>query len=103
MKENAEAFGLTAEDVDKIEHPRVIFVPDERLPYNTETFARFNRNEKKSQSNTQEAIANSKKLSPKDVGAIIGEIENSGSLDSFFNNPKAINDLVNSTSKCKFT
>ena len=94
LKENAEAFGLTAEDVDKIEHPRVIFVPDERLPYNTETFARFNRNEKKSQSNTQEAIANSKKLSPKDVGAIIGEIENSGSLDSFFNNPKAINDLL---------
>lgn len=94
LKENAEAFGLTAEDVDKIEHPRVIFVPDERLPYNTETFARFNRNEKKSQNNTQEAIANSKKLSPKDVGAIIGEIENSGSLDSFFNNPKAINDLL---------
>ena len=94
LKENAEAFGLTAEDVDKIEHPRVIFVPDERLPYNTETFARFNRNEKKSQSNTQEAIANSKKLSAKDVGAIISEMESSGSLDSFFNNPKAINELV---------
>jgi len=94
LKENAEAFGLTAEDVDKIEHPRVIFVPDERLPYDTETFARFNRNEKKSQSNTQEAIANSKKLSAKDVGAIISEMESSGSLDSFFNNPKAINELV---------
>ena len=94
LKENAEAFGLTAEDVDKIEHPRVIFVPEERLPYDTETFARFNRDEKKSQSNTQEAIANSKKLSAKDVGAIISEMESSGSLDSFFNNPKAINELV---------
>ncbi len=94
LKENAEGFGVKAEDIDKIEHPRVVFIPDERLPYDTETFARFNRNEKKSQSNTQEAIANSKKLSAEDVGAIVGEMETSGSLDSFFNNPKAINSLL---------
>lgn len=94
LKENAEGFGIKPEDIDKIEHPRVVFVPDERLPYDTETFSRFNKNEKKTQSNTQEAIANSKKLSPEDIGSIVGEIENSGSLDSFFNSPKAIKDML---------
>lgn len=94
LRENAEGFGIKPEDIDKIEHPRVVFVPDERLPYDTETFSRFNKNEKKTQSNTQEAIANSKKLSPEDIGSIVGEIENSGSLDSFFNSPKAIKDML---------
>ncbi len=92
--ENAGGFGMKAEDLDKLDHARIVFIPDEPLPYDTATFAKFNRNEKKTQSNTQQAVANSKKLSADEVGAIISEIEGSGSLDAFFNNSKAINDLI---------
>lgn len=92
--ENAEGFGMKAEDLDKLDHARIVFIPDEPLPYDTATFAKFNRNEKKTQSNTQQAVANSKKLSPEEVGAIVSEIEGAGTLDAFFNNPKAINSLV---------
>lgn len=92
--ENAEGFGMKAEDLDKLDHARIVFIPDEPLPYDSATFAKFNRSREKSQSNTQQAISISKKLSSDEVGAIVSEIDGQGSLDAFFNNPKAINDLV---------
>ena len=96
LLENAENFGFTREQIEKseIEHPRLVMVTDERLPYDAATFAKFNRNEKKTQSNTEQAVAKAKTLTADEVGAIVAEIEGNGSLDAFFNNSKAINDLV---------
>lgn len=96
LLENAENFGFTKEQIEQsgIEHPRLVLVTDERLPYDAATFAKFNRNEKKTQSNTEQAVAKAKILTPDEVGAIVAEIEGNGSLDAFFNNSKAINDLV---------
>ena len=96
LLENAENFGFTREQIEQsgIEHPRLVLVTDERLPYDAATFAKFNRNEKKTQSNTEQAVANAKTLTSDEVGAIVAEIEGNGSLDAFFNNSKAINDLV---------
>ena len=96
LLENAENFGFTREQIEQsgIEHPRLVMVTDERLPYDTATFSKFNRNEKKTQSNTEQAVAKSKTLTSDEVGAIVAEIEGNGSLDAFFNNSKAINDLV---------
>lgn len=96
LLENAENFGFTREQIEQsgIEHPRLVLVTDERLPYDTATFAKFNRNEKKTQSNTEQAVAKAKTLTSDEVGAIVAEIEGNGSLEAFFNNSKAINDLV---------
>ena len=96
LKENAENYGFTAEQIEQsgIKHPRLVLVSDEPMKYDTATFAKFNKNEKKSQGNTQQAVANSKKLSADEIGTIISEIEGSGSLDAFFNNPTAINSLL---------
>lgn len=96
LLENAENFGFTREQIEQsgIEHPRLVLVTDERLPYDTATFSKFNRNEKKTQSNTEQAVAKAKTLTSDEVGAIVAEIEGSGSLDAFFNNSKAINDFV---------
>lgn len=96
LLENAENFGFTREQIEQsgIEHPRLVLVTDERLPYDTATFSKFNRNEKKTQSNTEQAVAKAKSLTSDEVGAIVAEIEGNGSLDAFFNNSKAINDLV---------
>lgn len=96
LLENAENFGFTREQIEKsgIEHPRLVLVTDDRLPYDTATFSKFNRNEKKTQSNTEQAVAKAKTLTSDEVGAIVAEIEGNGSLDAFFNNSKAINDLV---------
>lgn len=96
LLENAENFGFTREQIEQsgIEHPRLVMVTDERLPYDAATFSKFNRNEKKTQSNTEQAVAKAKTLTADEVGAIVAEIEGNGSLDAFFNNSKAINDLV---------
>lgn len=96
LLENAENFGFTREQIEQsgIEHPRLVMVTDERLPYDAATFAKFNRNEKKTQSNTEQAVAKSKTLTSDEIGAIVAEIDGNGSLDAFFNNSKAINDLI---------
>jgi predicted RNA methylase/flavin-binding protein dodecin len=96
LKENAENYGFTAEQIEQsgLKHPRLVLVSDEPMKYDTATFAKFNKNEKKAQGNTQQAVANSKKLSADEIGAIVSEIEGSGSLDAFFNNPSAINSLL---------
>lgn len=96
LKENAENYGFTAEQIEQsgIKHPRLVLVSDEPMKYDTTTFAKFNKNEKKTQGNTQQAVAQSKKLSADEISAIVAEIEGSGSLDAFFNNPTAINSLL---------
>ena len=96
LMDNAENFGFTREQIEQsgIEHPRLVMVTDERMPYTTDTFAKFNRNEKKTQSNTEQAVAKAKTLTADEVGAIVAEIEGNGSLDAFFNNPNAINSLI---------
>ena len=96
LKENAENYGFTAEQIEQsgMKHPRLVLVSDEPMKYDTATFAKFNMNEKKSQGNTQQAVANSKKLSTDEISVIVSEIEGSGSLDAFFNNPTAINSLL---------
>lgn len=96
LKENAENYGFTAEQIEQsgIKHPRLVLVSDEPMKYDTATFAKFNKNEKKTQGNTQQAVAQSKKLSADEISAIVAEIEGSGSLDAFFNNPTAINSLL---------
>ena len=96
LKENAENYGFTAEQIEQsgMKHPRLVLVSDEPLPYDTATFAKFNKNEKKTQGNTQQAVAQSKKLGADEISAIVSEIEGSGSLDAFFNNPTAINSLL---------
>ena len=96
LLENAENFGFTREQIEQsgIKHPRLVMVTDERFPYDAATFAKFNRNEKKTQSNTEQAVAKSKTLTSDEIGAIVAEIDGNGSLDAFFNNSKAINDLI---------
>lgn len=95
LEDNAEGFGWTPEQINGAGFKGIVyFVPDEKLPLNSKTFDLFNKKETKSESNTEQAVKNAKTLTSDEVGAIVAEIEGSGSLDAFFNNSKAINDLV---------
>lgn len=95
LEDNAEGFGWTPEQIKGAGFKGIVyFVPDEKLPLNSKTFDLFNKKETKSESNTEQAVKNAKTLTADEVGAIVAEIEGNGSLDAFFNNSKAINDLV---------
>lgn len=56
LEQYGSAFGFTAEQVKAFEHPRILFVLDDSLPYTPETFARFNAKEMKGQNKTEMAI-----------------------------------------------
>ena len=95
LEDNAEGFGWTPEQINGAGFKGIVyFVPDEKLPLNSKTFDLFNKKETKSESNTEQAVKNAKTLTSNEVGAIVAEIEGNGSLEAFFNNSKAINDLV---------
>ena len=95
LEDNAEGFGWTTEQINGAGFKGIVyFVPDEKLPLNSKTFDLFNKKETKSESNTEQAVKNAKTLTSDEVGAIVAEIEGNGSLEAFFNNSKAINDLV---------
>ena len=95
LKENATQFGFTPEQVDEVPNARVVFMTDERLPYNTSTLALFNMTEQQTQSNTAAAAANVRKLTPEAVGHIIAAVQEFDNLDAFFNDSNAPFELVN--------
>lgn len=43
LKENLSVYGFDEEDLAQFTHPRVVFMLDESLPYDAETFALFNK------------------------------------------------------------
>lgn len=95
LDDNAEGFGWTPGQIKGAGFKGIVyFVPDEKLPLNSKTFDLFNKKETKSESNTEQAVKNAKTLTADEIGAIVAEIDGNGSLDAFFNNSKAINDLV---------
>ena len=99
LKAYAHKFGFTPEQVEAMEHPRVSFVPNEAMPYTAETFARFNQQEMKSQSKTEQAVKLGKTVSDDAFRAIVRTINGFDTLGDFYNDPKesvgAVYDLHN--------
>lgn len=89
LKKYPQQFGFTAEQVSAMQHPRVVFVADENLPYTTETFAKFNAEEKKSQSRTEQAVKFGKTVDDATFGRIINTINRFDTIGDFYNDPKA--------------
>ena len=88
-------FGFTPEQVAGMQHPRVVFVPDEALPYDAETFARFNAQEMKGQNKTETAVKLGK-IVPDDVyNRVIRGINGFESISDFFSDDKATAEVVN--------
>ena len=64
-------YGFTTEQVGGMSHPRVVFVPNERMPYTTDTFAKFNQQGMKGQSKTEQAVKLGKIVDDATFGRII--------------------------------
>ena len=63
LKDQADMYGLTEDDVNSIENPTLVFEVEENLPFDTKTMAMFNKQEKKAQGPLQRAVAISKRIS----------------------------------------
>lgn len=82
-------YGFTPEQVASMKHPRVVFVPDEALPYDSTTFSRFNAQEMKSQSKPEAAVKLGKIVPDAVFNNIIGDINRYERMSDFYANETA--------------
>lgn len=84
LRGHAGKFGFTTEQVEGFKHPRVVFVPDGKMPYTSETFAKFNQREQKSQSRTEMAVKLGKVVDDALFGRVMDVIGRHESLAEFY-------------------
>ena len=87
-------WGFTQQQVEGMQHPRVVFVPDAAMPYTAETFAKFNQQEMKGQSKTEQAVKLGKVVSDKAFNRIIGIINRFDTLGDFYADSKATSEAI---------
>lgn len=87
-------WGFTKQQVEGMQHPRIVFVPDAAMPYTAETFAKFNQQEMKGQSKTEQAVKLGKVVSDKAFNRIIGIINRFDTLGDFYADAKATSDAI---------
>ena len=108
LKKYGQQFGFTPEQVEAFMatpaadatgtvtgHPRVVFVPDEAMPYTAETFAKFNAQEMKGQNKTEQAVKLGKVVSDETFGRIIRTINGYEKLGDFYADAKATKQAIN--------
>ena len=89
LKKYPQQFGFTREQVEGMEHPRVVFVAKEDMPYTAETFAKFNQQDMKSQSRTEQSVKMGKLVDDNAFGRIVRRINGFDTLGEFYNDEKA--------------
>ena len=89
LREFGAKFGFTPEQVQGMKNPRLVFVPDETLPYDAAIFSRFNAQEMKSQSKPEAAVKLGK-IVPDDVfESIVGDISRYDRMGDYYADEKA--------------
>ena len=95
LKEYGSQYGFTPEQVEAMQHPRVMFVPDSAMPYTAETFAKFNQQEMKGQNKTEQAVKLGKIVDDDTFARIIRTINNFETLGDFYADQKAATEAIN--------
>ena len=94
LKENAEQFGFTKEQIANMKHPRVVFELDENVEYNTKTYAKFNKDSKKTKSVSEKAKEIGKTIEDNTIVDIANVFDDYETIDQVYNSPKASKDLL---------
>ena len=89
LQKYPQQFGFTPEQVKGMQHPRVAFVPDADMPYNAETFAKFNQQEMKGQSKTEQAVKLGKVVDDRTFAHITRSINGYDTLGEFYADHRA--------------
>ena len=94
-------FGFTPEQVSGMRNPRVVFVPDEALPYDATTFARFNAQEKKSQGKPEAAVKLGKIVPDNVFNGIVTGISRYDRLSDYYTDEKAVAQALSALMEAK--
>jgi len=96
---HCKKFGFSPEQVAEFKHPRVVFVPNESLDYDTQTFAAFNASEKKTQGSVEKAVSLGKRINDETIEQIANIIDKFDTLTQLHDSPKDIKEIVRILSK----
>ena len=94
LRHYPQQYGFTPEQVSSMQHPRVVFVPDMEMPYNAETFAKFNQQEMKGQSKTEQAVKLGKVVDDTTFSRITRSINSYDTLGEFYADTHATREAV---------
>jgi len=94
LREHAEDFGFTREQVDSMEHPRVLFEVQEDLPYTAETFDMFNKGKEKVENKTESAVRLGKTTPAETISKVLEIIDQFDNIGDFNNNNQAPIDVL---------
>lgn len=94
LRHYPQQYGFTPEQVSSMQHPRVVFVPDMEMPYNAETFAKFNQQEMKGQSKTEQAVKLGKVVDDTTFNRITRSINSYDTLGEFYADTNATREAV---------
>ena len=94
LHEFGQMYGFTPEQIGAMKHPRVVFVPDEELPYDASTFARFNAESQKKQSKPEQAVKLGKVVPDNVFNSIVGDISRYDRLSDYYTDEKAISSAI---------
>ena len=90
LREFGAMFGFTPEQIDGMQHPRVVFVPDEELPYDASTFARFNAEQQKTQSKPEHAVKLGKIVPDNVFTSITNDISRFDRMSDYYADDKSV-------------
>lgn len=90
LASHPQRFGFTVDQISNYSNPRVVFVPDSPMPYTAATFAKFNAEEKKTQSKTESAVKAGKTISPEAVEHIAMIVNEHESIAETYSDKNAV-------------
>lgn len=90
LLEFGQMYGFTPEQIDGMKHPRVVFVPDEELPYDASTFARFNAEQQKKQSKPEHAVKLGKIVPDNVFTSITNDISRFDRMSDYYADDKSV-------------
>lgn len=90
LREFGAMFGFTPRQIDGMQHPRVVFVPDEELPYDASTFARFNAEQQKKQSKPEHAVKLGKIVPDNVFTSITNDISRFDRMSDYYADDKSV-------------
>lgn len=90
LETTAAKYGFTAEQVRSMKHPRLYFETGENLPYTAETFALFNKTEKKEMNVTERSVKLGKTISEGVFNRMAREMDAYETFAEYARSPEAV-------------
>ena len=90
----SQKYGFSAEQIASFDHPRVVFVPDNKMEYSTSTFAKFNADDKKTQNRTEKAVKAGKTMSGDVLGQIATLISGYEDINELYSDASGVDSLI---------